>query len=80
VIMVEEIGRPNDDVITLILHEMFDNGRQVMKHRINCNHVRVENNLIIIYGFDRKYGHDKILHANDFIEIEILHHGMEDTS
>ena len=50
-----------------------------MKHRINCHHVKVENNLIIIYGFDRKYGHDKILYADNFVEIEILHHGMEDT-
>jgi len=79
VIMVEEIGRPHDGAITLILHEMFDNGRQVMKHRINCHHVKVTGNLIIIYGIDRKYGHDKILRTNDFIEIEILHHGMEDT-
>ena len=77
--MVEEIGRPHDGAITLILHEMFDNGRQVMKHRINCHHVKVTGNLIIIYGIDRKYGHDKILRTNDFIEIEILHHGMEDT-
>lgn len=78
-IIIKEIGRPNDGAVTLILHEMFDNGRQVMKHRINCHHVKVENNLIIIYGFDRKYGHDKILYADNFVEIEILHHGMEDT-
>lgn len=78
-IIIKEIGRPNGGAVTLILHEMFDNGRQVMKHRINCNHVKVEGNLIIIYGFDRKYGHDKILYTDDFVEIEILHHGMEDT-
>ncbi len=78
-IMMEEIGKPNDGAITLILHEIFDNGRQVMKHRINCHHAKVDGNLIIIYGFDRKYGHDKILHIDNFVEIEILHHGMEDT-
>ncbi len=78
-IMVEEIGRPNDGAITLILHEIFDNSRQEVKHRINCHRVKVEGNLLIIYGFDRKYGHDKILRTNEFIEIEILHHGMEDT-
>ena len=77
--MMGEIGKPNDGAITLILHEIFDNGRQVMKHRINCNHVKIDGNLIIIYGFDRKYGHDKILYADNFVEIEILHHGMEDT-
>lgn len=77
--MMEEIGKPNDGAVTLILHDIFDNGRQVMKHRINCHHVKVAGNLIIIYGFDRKYGHDKILHIKDFVEIEILHHGMEDT-
>ena len=76
---MEEIGKPNDGAITLVLHEIFDNGRQVMKHRINCNHVKIDGNLIIIYGFDRKYGHDKILYADNFVEIEILHHGMEDT-
>ena len=77
--MIKEIGRPNDGAVTLILHESFDNGRQEVKHRINCHHVKVAGNLIIIYSIDRKYGHDKILRANDFIEIEILHHGMEDT-
>lgn len=78
-IMMGEIGKPNDGAITLILHEIFDNGRQVMKHRINCNHVKIDGDLIIIYGFDRKYGHDKILRIDNFVEIEILHHGMEDT-
>ena len=78
-IIIKEIGRPNDGAVTLILHEIFDNGRQVMKHRINCNHVKIDGNLIIICGFDRKYGHDKILYADNFVEIEILHHGMEDT-
>lgn len=78
-IIIKKIGRPNDGAITLILHEMFDSGCQEVKHRINCHHVKVENNLIIIYGFDRKYGHDKILHTDDFVEIEIFHHGMEDT-
>ncbi|MCK9325689.1 MAG: hypothetical protein M0P69_09350 [Bacteroidales bacterium] len=77
--MVKEIGRPRGGAVTLILHEMFDNSRQVVKHRINCHHVKVDGNLFIIYGIDRKYGHDKILRTNDFIEIEILHHGMEDT-
>ena len=78
-IIIKKIGRPNDGAITLILHEMFDSGCQEVKHRINCHHVKVADNLIFIYGINRKYGHDKILHTDDFVEIEIFHHGMEDT-
>ena len=78
-IIIKEIGRPNGGAVTIILHESFDNDRQVVKHRINCLHMKVEGNLLIIYGFNRKYGHDKILHTDNFVEIEILRHGMEDT-
>lgn len=65
-----------DSKITVTFKHKFN---KYLDTKINCNHIKVTSNFVIIYGVDRNPGHDKILPFDELREINIFHHGLEDS-